>query len=71
MVGLYRILFKHSWSRLLKNLYKKININVKKTVCIVLVCLYLIDLGYSHFHPNTGVGITNPVKVNMILELKK
>ena len=56
---------------LLKNLYKKININVKKTVCIVLVCLYLIDLGYSHFHPNTGVGITNPVKVNMILELKK
>ena len=56
---------------LLKNLYKKININVKKTVCIVLVCLYLVDLGYSHFHPNTGVGITNPVKVNTILELKK
>lgn len=56
---------------LLKNLYKKININVKKAVCIVLVCLYLVDLGYSHFHPNTGVGITKPVKVNTILELDK
>lgn len=55
---------------LLKNLYKKMNINVKKTLCVILVCLYLIDLGYSHFHPNTGVGITNPVKINTVRELE-
>lgn len=54
---------------LLKNLYKKMNINVKKNLCLILVCLYLIDLGYSHFHPNTGVGITTPVKINTILEV--
>ena len=52
---------------LLKNLYKKMNGNVKKVLCISLVCLYFIDLCYSYFHPNTGVGITNPVKVNTVI----
>lgn len=52
---------------LLKNLYKKMNVNVKKFLCISLVCLYFVDLCYSHFYPNTGVGITNPVKVNTVI----
>ena len=54
-------------SPLLKNLYKKMNVNVKKFLCISLVCLYFVDLCYSHFYPNTGVGITNPVKVNTVI----
>lgn len=53
---------------LLKNIYKKIKPNVKKTICIILVCLYLMDLGYSHFHPNTGVGITSPAKININID---
>ena len=53
---------------LLKNIYKKIKPNVKKTICIILVCLYLIDLGYSHFYPNTGVGITSPAKININID---
>lgn len=52
---------------LLKNLYKKMNPNIKKILCIILVCLYLVDLGYSHFNPNTGVGITSPAKIIMII----
>lgn len=51
---------------LLYNLYKKINPKVKKVLCIVLVSLYLVDLCYSHFHPNTGVGITSPAKVDIV-----
>ena len=51
---------------LLYNVYKKINPKVKKVLCIVLVSLYLVDLCYSHFHPNTGVGITSPAKVDIV-----
>ncbi len=53
---------------LLYNIYKKIKPNIKKTLCIILVSLYLVDLCYSHFHPNTGIGITSPVKINIVDE---
>lgn len=52
---------------MLYNLYKRMNLSFKKALCIVLVSLYLLDLCYSHYHPNTGEGITNPVaKVEVI-----
>lgn len=53
---------------LLYNIYKKISPKVKRVLCIILVSLYLVDLCYSHYHPNTGVGITSPVKINIVDE---
>ena len=53
---------------LLYNMYKKISPDVKRILCIILVSLYLVDLCYSHYHPNTGVGITSPVKINIVDE---
>ena len=53
---------------LLYNIYKKISPKVKRVLCIILVSLYLVDLCYSHYHPNTGGGITSPVKINIVDE---
>lgn len=43
---------------LLDNLYQKIPQQVKQKVCIVLLVVFMTDLGYSYFHPNMGKGIT-------------
>lgn len=38
---------------------KKVNRKSLKIVCIVLLCLFSIDMVYSSIHPNVGKGITD------------
>ena len=42
----------------LNKLINKINPKVKKILCIIFLCLFIIDLTYSIFNPNTGTGIS-------------
>lgn len=47
---------------LLDNLYNKLNISLKKIICIILIIFFMIDFSYSTFvKPNTGKGITTEV----------
>lgn len=47
---------------LLDNLYSKINLNINKIICIILIMFFMIDFSYSTFvKPNTGKGITTEV----------
>lgn len=47
---------------LLDNLYNKLNISLKKIICIILIMFFMIDFSYSTFvKPNTGKGITTEV----------
>lgn len=48
---------------LLYSWYHKIPIKTKRIICIILVSFYLVDLCYSHYHPNMGESITTPVNV--------
>lgn len=43
----------------LDELFKKLSARTRWTLCIGLLALFLCDLGYSHFHPNMGEGITD------------
>ena len=45
-------------SPLLDNIYSKIKLNIKLTVCVILSLFFAIDLVYSSIHPNVGKGIT-------------
>lgn len=44
---------------LLDNLINKIKEKKLKVLCIILVCIYLVDYVYSAKFPNTGKGITD------------
>lgn len=47
---------------LLDNIYSKINLNVKKVICIILIIFFMVDFSYSSIvKPNTGKGITTEV----------
>ena len=46
---------------ILDNLYQKINPKLKNVLCIILLLSYGTDLVYTKIHPNTGVGISEPV----------
>lgn len=56
--GLAGVAFTYLFAPLLDNLYRKIKLRPKKILCAVLLVLFLIDVGYSAFHPNSGAGIT-------------
>lgn len=43
----------------LDDLFKKIPVKMKNVLCGVLVALFCGDQVFSHFHPNTGKGITD------------
>lgn len=43
---------------LLDNLYRKIPVRAKYILGIIFLLLFLADVTYSHFYPNTGYGIT-------------
>jgi len=53
---------------LLHNWYHKVPMSIKRNICLILVGIYLVDLVYSHYHPNTGEGITKPVD-SLIIEV--
>ncbi len=40
------------------NIFNKIPSQIIIIVCVLLVVLFICDNIYSHFHPNTGEGIT-------------
>jgi len=42
----------------LDKLFSFIPKNTRKWLCILLVTAFALDFTYSHFHPNTGAGIT-------------
>ncbi|NLD19941.1 MAG: DUF975 family protein [Clostridiales bacterium] len=44
---------------MLDNLLSKLPARPKIIACVVLVLLFSADSAYSHFHPNTGKGITD------------
>ncbi len=46
----------------LDSIFSKIKPKIKVIICIVLSVLYLTDLLYSSKYPNTGVGISEPIK---------
>ncbi len=56
--GLAGVAFTYLFAPMLDNLYKKIPKDKVKPVCIVLLVLFAIDLGFSAFHPNAGAGVT-------------
>ncbi|MBO7449235.1 MAG: DUF975 family protein [Clostridiales bacterium] len=56
--GLAGVAFTYVFAPLLDNLYSYIKLKPKKIACAVLLVLFLTDLGYSAFHPNSGAGIT-------------
>ncbi len=56
--GLAGVAFTYLFAPMLDNLYKKIRRDLVKPVCIVLLVLFAIDVGYSAFHPNAGAGVT-------------
>lgn len=57
--GLGGCVFTYFAAPLLDDLYKKIPKRIQVRLCIVLLSLFLADQAYSHFHPNTGRGITD------------
>ena len=44
---------------LIDNLANRIRVKVLAPICICLLLIYSVDLVYSHFHPNSGKGITD------------
>ena len=44
---------------MLDNIYRKIKMKYLAVISVVLVMAFAIDNVYSHFHPNTGKGITD------------
>lgn len=44
---------------MLDDLYRRIPFRWKCFICCLLIALFLCDMVYSHFHPNTGKGITD------------
>lgn len=47
---------------LLDNVYKKVPAKKKLAVAAVLIMFYAGDKVYSHYHPNTGLGITQKLQ---------
>lgn len=57
---------------LLDDFYRKIPPRAKYIMGIIFLLLFLADVTYSHFHPNTGYGITEyhvRAQLNMIFVL--
>ena len=63
LFGLGGFGFTYIFAPLLDNIYKKIPKYIKIAICVILVSCYLVDLSYTHNHPNTGTGITRDFSV--------
>lgn len=46
---------------ILNNIYSKIPYKKALIICIILVFSYSVDLAYTHYHPNTGYGVTSEI----------
>lgn len=44
---------------MLDNFFSRIKISLLRSICVVLIVLFMADLVYSQFVPNTGKGITD------------
>ena len=56
--GLAGVAFTYLFAPLIDSLYSRFKSKNKQIAACVLIVLFLIDLGYSAFHPNSGAGIT-------------
>lgn len=56
--GLAGVGFTYIFAPMLDNLYSRLTMKSRKPICIVLVALFLVDAGWSAFHPNKGAGVT-------------
>lgn len=56
--GLAGVSFTYIFAPLLDNLYAHLSAQKRKPICIVLLALFAVDLGWSAFHPNKGSGVT-------------
>jgi len=54
----------------LEMLYKKINSNIKFTICVVLITLIVADQMYSINYPNMGEGVTASKKIETQIKHK-
>ena len=59
--------FTYAFAPLLDSVYKKIPKYIKIVICTIIVSCYLVDLSYTHYHPNTGTGITRDFSVKFQL----
>ena len=41
--------------------------DIKIVICIIIVSCFLVDLSYTHYHPNIGMGITRNFSVKFQL----
>lgn len=57
--GLGSIALIYILAPLANEFYKKIPFRMKYVLGIIVLILFLADVTYSHFHPNTGFGITD------------
>lgn len=67
LFGLGGFGFTYIFAPLLDTVYKKIPKYIKIAMCTILVSCYLVDLSYTHNHPNTGMGITRNFSVKFQL----
>ena len=54
----------------LEMLYKKINANIKFTICVVLITLIVADQMYSINYPNMGEGVTASKRIETQIKHK-
>ena len=60
--GLGGCIFTYIIAPLLDDLFNKINQKVKIIIIMILILLFSLDSIYSHYHPNTGKGITKNIE---------
>lgn len=57
--GIGGMLIVYVLAPLLDNLIRRIPVKALIASCLILVCAFCADQGYSEKHPNTGKGITS------------
>ena len=62
--GLAGVSFTYIFAPLLESLYSRIDPKFKRTLCIVLSIIFILDMGYSFKYPNSGEGITDGYGAN-------
>ena len=56
--GLAGVAMTYFIAPLAENLLLNIDPKIRKRICILLIILFISDLGYSAMNPNTGDGVT-------------
>ena len=68
LFGIGGCVFVYFLAPVLEILFKKINVRIKRILCIVLISIFVIDFIYATFFvPNKGKGITN--EIGYVLEM--